>query len=74
MHLLRVTFFSDWNALLAISEDFHRKFPWSFRLHAFCLFVSLVYVDKLIRLFAVLINGTGVVPLSVFRSFVFPTS
>lgn len=37
---------------------------------ACCLFASTIYINSLIRLFAVLINGTGVVLLSVFRSFV----
>lgn len=35
-----------------------------------CLFVSHTYVGTLIRLFAVLDNGTSVVSLSVLRSFV----
>lgn len=70
MHLLRVTFFSGWFVLLAVSVDFHRKFPWSFRLHAFCLFASHTYIDMLLRLFAVLINGPGVVPVPDFRFFV----
>ena len=35
------------------------------------LFASHIYFDTLIRLFAVLVNGTCVVTLSVLRSFVF---